>query len=194
MYAQAAQTSIALINLIYTVEDGKNWNDVYARPGPVNITDLNCHFNHFHQKGCPGDVDSQSTAHAYGQLALDSECGKYETIEDVVNTKFNYSYFCRKIPNRRQSAFRFKEYNHENLADACPRFTNRTVTASSGKFFEYRVVNETNGRDKCDLKDARVFIYTNDLFTGNISIPIQKLGREGTTYIYRDIQLPKFAT
>ena len=176
------------------MEDGKNWNHVYTVPGPVNITDLNCYFNQFHQKSCLGDVETQSTAHAYGQLALNSECGKYEEIGDVVNDKLNFGYFCRKLPNRRQFAFRFKEYNYDDHADAYPRLTNRTVTASSGKCFEYRMVNETNGRDASNLKDAKVFTYTNGTFTGNISIPTQKLGREGTTYIYRGIKVPKFDT
>lgn len=145
------------------------------------MTGLDCYFDQFHQN-CSGDVDSQSTAHAYRQLALNSECWKYETIEDVVNAKINYGCFGWKILIRRQSACRF---NHEDLADAYPRLTDRTVTASFAKCFEYWVVNERNGRDTSHLGNARAFTYTNDSFTGNVSIPIQKVGWEGSKYVYR---------
>jgi hypothetical protein len=189
-----AQTSVALINLTYSINDGTDWKGTYTRKGIVNATNLTCYFQN---QACPTvnpQVVSQAQAHAYGNLPFRSECVPYDEVSDVLNSKEDYTYYCRRTPNRQEFAYQFKEYNPDDRQEAYPWFTNRIITASSGRCFEYSEVASSLGFDTNGILDALNYEYTNSSFNGNISIPIPNGALGGTTYIYRGTDIPQRAT
>ena len=180
--------STALISLTYTMDDGNNYNDTYTRPGNVIVSDHSCYF---HADDCPDTVTRHALAHAYGESSVASECGNYTEITDVINSRQDYQFYCRH--DRKEFAYRFKEYNPNDTQKAYPFFTNRTITAAYGQCFEYREVGNAT-----DVTIGRMnglnFTYTNSSITGSIEIPFSSLGREATTYVYRDNNPPADAT
>lgn len=97
-----AQTSVAIISLTFSIDDGTSYNGTYVRPGVVDATNLTCYFDWFNHGGCGGAIATQSLAHAYGDIALSSrsDCGIYTDISDVLQSKNNYGYYCRRIPHQ----------------------------------------------------------------------------------------------
>lgn len=178
---QAAQMLSALISLEAYVDDGHNYNSTYLTSGDVRVSNLTCYFNN---RNCPRFATVLHTlAHSYGETILASECGTYKEVGDIPKLNYDYKYFCRE--DRREFALRFNEYNPNDTQKAYPYFTHRTITASSGGCLEYNQVG--NVEDKGGLSN---FTYSNGSTSGSIVIPNAKLGREGTTYIYRGINPP----
>lgn len=189
-----AQTSVALIGLTATVNDGTNYNDTYVRIGTASVTDLTCYFNTNDPskppKGCPTVETIQGLAHLFGEQSLGFPCKSYLQISDVQESKENYRYFCRRT-DPQEFAYRFLHYNPNDTQHTYPLLTNRTITASAGRCFEY------SGEDRPELaKDPSYLNYTfhNDSSTGHIQIPIQSGGNSGTTYIYPGRNFPPQAT
>lgn len=161
--------------------------------GTVNASDLACYYKEFDQNSCPEDVTAQAVAHSYGELALRSSCGLYDDISDLQNSKYDYSYYCRR--DGQEFAYRFNDYNPNDTQKVYPLFTNRTITASSGSCFTYsRLGNATMTRDTAGDLEALNYTYTNGTFEDTIVIPKQSLGLSGTTYVYRGVKLPQHAT
>lgn len=136
----SAQVSVALINLTYSLNDGTDWSGTYTIPGTANVSDISC----YHRGGdCPKDhADiTQATAHANGELATGAECGPYNTTADILSSKEDYTYFCRRTPGQQEFAYRFNEYNPTDEQKTFPHFTNRIITASSGPCMEYSQTN-----------------------------------------------------
>ncbi|KAL8788587.1 MAG: hypothetical protein Q9195_007231 [Heterodermia aff. obscurata] len=188
----SAQVSVALINLTYSLNDGTDWNGTYIIPGTANVSDLSC----YHRAGdCPknhADV-TQATAHTNGELATGAECGPYNTTADILNSKKDYTYFCRRTPGQQEFAYRFNEYNPMDEQKTFPYFTNRIITASSGPCIEYSQVHrklesELNGR-----LSAWNYTFTNGSYTSNIMIPVNMEAGNGTTYVFRGIRIPEKA-
>ena len=189
---QPAGSSIALLNLAYTTQDGVNWNGTYTRNGTVNATDLGCYFPHRRQgPGCPSDpVPRQATANLYGQMGVASDCGDYTDISEVQNSRKYDNYYCRRTPGSQEFAFRFYEYNPDDQQRTYPFFTNRIVTASAGKCIIYPSVTQSPGIDLDGNPAAINFTFTNGSFTDSISIPKANDGLSGTTYIHRGMKTP----
>ena len=177
-----------MISLTYSVVDGTNWRDTYTRPGIANAPNLTCYSFDPHG-ACGGNVTNQARAHANGEVALGFPCAPYNDTSQILDSRDDHRYYCRKPPNRREFAYRFNEYNHDDKQKSYPRFTNRTITASSGECFEYQMVGKPH-----DGSDGNVdYKYTNGTIHGNITIPGQSSAFEGTTYIYQGINTPQKA-
>lgn len=189
----SAQVSVALINLTYSIDAGTNWNGTYTRPGIVNVTDLSCFYG---GGGCPGpdheDIQ-QSAAHLLGEFSSGDTCGSYNTTADILNSKNDYDFFCRRIPGKQEFAYRFSEYNPKDKLRSFPWFTNRVITASSGPCFQYSFVNRTLGLNLAGIRSAWNYTFTNGSYTGNILIPADMESLNGTTYVYRGINIPQEA-
>lgn len=191
---QAAGSSIALLNLAYSTQDGVDWNGTYMRNGTVNATNLECYFPpHRRQElDCSNLVPRQATANLSGEMGIVSNCGAYTTISEVQNSREDDDYYCRRTPGSQEFAFRFYEYNPDDQQRTYPFFKNRIVTASAGECIIYPNVTESPGTD-LDLdgdRAAKKFTFTNGSFTDSISIPKANDGLSGTTYIYRGIKTP----
>ena len=180
----------ALISLESTVDDGNNYNVTYFREGKVQVSNLTCYS---HKGCCPSPVTIHALAHAYGEMTLASECGNYSEVADIINSKKDYEYYCRRDPSRQEFSHRFYEYNPNDTQKAYPRFTDRIIRAASGDCFEYDQVGTPAAVTLGDVS-ASNFTYTNNSIKGSISIPTSSLGREGTTYIYRGKNVPAEAT
>ena len=167
------------------MNDGTDYHNTYLREGKVQVSNLSCYF---HRRDCPTPVTIHGLAHAYGEMTLASKCGNYSEITDVT-PKQDYQYYCGRNGSRQEFAYRFKEYNPTDAYKAYPHFTGRIITAASGDCLEYDQVG-TPAPDKVGDMDASNFTYTNHSIDGSISIPTSSLGREGTTYIYRGINVP----
>ena len=88
MTSQLAQTSVALINLTYTVDGGNSWNDTYTLTGVVSAS------KQYQQDTCPdAGVATQSIARSYGELGSQSSCGIYDEISDLQLSKYDYGYY-----------------------------------------------------------------------------------------------------
>ena len=189
----SAQVSVALINLTYSLNDGTDWNGTYTIPGQVNVSDISC----YHRAGdCPEEDHqdiTQATAHSNGELATGTECGLYNTTADILSSEKDYAYFCRRTPEHQEFAYRFNEYNPMDEQKIFPHFTNRVITASSGRCFEYSQVNIVLGRDLNGLMSAWNYTFTNGSYTSNIMIPVNMEAWNGTTYVFRGVRIPQEA-
>ena len=199
MDLELAQTSVALLSQTYSFDDGKDWNGTYVTKGVVNVPNLRCYF-HYRGKDnsnpvCEDDAEiTQGLAHIYGEQTSSSGCGPYKETSNILNSKNNYPYYCRRTPNRQEFAYRFSEFNPADTQKIYPSFSNRIITASAGHCFSYSEVlphimaNDVNGNFA-----AWNFTYRNDSHVGSIVIPIANAAQGSTTYAYRDDDIPQKA-
>lgn len=192
-FSELAQLAAALISLTYSTVDGTDWHGTYTTHGIASATNLTCYADRFNgQRGCVGDtidVREQGLAHAYGQLSQAAECCPYTDISDVLNSTQNCKYYCNFTPYKQEFAYRFKEYNPDDFARAYPIFTNRTITASSGRCNNYSQPKSP----KPHGNGFSFFEYQNDTYEGNITIPDALFTMNSTTYIYRGSLKPQEA-
>ncbi|KAL8818675.1 MAG: hypothetical protein Q9223_002748 [Gallowayella weberi] len=171
---------------------GKTFNDTYTQQGFVNASNL----THYYTPGSENwHVSTHATAHLYGEGAQGTECGLYNTIAEVLDSRHDYAYFCSNatIASVTEFAYRFKEYSPDDLQKTYPRFTNRTITASAGECLLYDVINQTAGPANWDGRGSSTkFFYGNDP-TDHITIPASYLGQGYTIYIYRGSRVPSQA-
>ena len=188
-----AQISVALISLTYSIDDGTNYNDTFTNQGTVHTSNLTCYVDFFNgNPDCTSDDDGTSLtlAHAYGDLIRSTPCCNYENISDVLASQKDCSYYCRRDANNQQFAYRFNEYNPNDMSRSYPHFTNRIITASSGKCLNYSQDGDPQG----GLPDGQLlFRYYNDTYKGNITIPAALGYSDSTTYIYRGVKVPRDA-
>lgn len=157
------------------------------------------HFNHC----APSPVVDSSLAHAYGETTQgpdsthSSDCGYFTDVTDIINSKQNFRYYCRRNTTVQEFGYRFNEYNPNDTAKVYPHFTDRVITASSGECNEYSVVGPDNPKTTTvgdnttwNYISAMNFTYSNGSTNGSIAIPTSALGNEGTTYIYRGFHPP----
>ena len=193
LFNLSGQVFVALINLTYNLNDGTDWNGTYTIPGKVNVSDISC----YHRAGgCPAEDHqdvTQANAHSNGELAAADECGSYNTTADILSSKKDYTYFCRRTPGRQEFAYRFSEYNPRDEQKTFPHFTNRTITASSGPCIIYSQVNNVLGPDINGLMSAWNYTFTNGSYTSNIMIPVNREAWNGTTYVFRGVRIPQEA-
>lgn len=190
-----AQTSIALINLTYNLNDGTDWKGVYTRNGTANAANLDCYFRSPDDNKCPISQQLvQGLANSYGASSpILLKRGTYDQIQDVVKSTDNYGYFCRNTSG--ECAYRFVEYNRNDQERKYPLFTNRTITASAGQCFTYWETEEaTPAKDASGIPDALNFTIFNGSDHDSIIIPEQLSGVDATTYIYRGTAPPPNAT
>ena len=173
--------------------DGKSFNDTYTDFGIINASYLACYEGGVYPYTCP--ESNSSTAHSRAHLSgekIQTTYGLYESIDDVVKSKHDHSYYCSKNAMYPEFAYRFKEYNPGDLEATYPLFTNRTITASAGECLVYPVKNETRVPDVEGKGPGRNFTYGNATLTEEIQIPSSSLGWSGTTYMYKGIQAPEY--
>ena len=76
-------------------------------------------------------------AYAYGYMTLYLECGKYNDIADVVNSKHDHQHYCGEDTSNGEYAYCFNEYNLDDIQKAHPSFTSRITIAAFGDCIEY---------------------------------------------------------
>ena len=188
MYAlQGLQILVATITLTYSVDDGKDYNDTYTKAGTVTASNLASYFN---GNNSLGYEDNQALAHSWGQSTKAQPCESYMDIAEVYESRNNPFYFCRRTTGKQEFAYRFKEFNNDDVDKIYPYFTNRLVTASSGLCFEYTVLSNTFGYDHDGNKLCN-FTFSNSTYTSSISIPMSSERWSATVYIYRGPDLPQ---
>ena len=189
---QLAQVAVALISLTCNISDGTNWNHTYTTQGTVLASNLTCYIDFFNNdphctSGLAGT--GQTLAHAYGELALATPCCEFTDLEGVIMSRNDCRYYCDRTKHRQQFAYRFNEYNQNDTLQAFPRFTNRTITASSGKCFNYT----QRGLPKQIGGGYLRIAFFNATFDSQIDIPAQLFAPGGTTYVYRGLKPPPHA-
>ena len=158
-----------------------------------------------HNGGCPTPVTIDALAHAYGESTLgpdstkNTDCSGYNDVQSVIYSRQDFRYYCRRNTTIQEFAYRFKEYNPNDIQQVYPQFTNRVITASSGKCKEYTQVGSVNKTVVGDANglnfiSAINYTYTDNITTGSILIPTSALGNDGTTYIYRGHETPSKET
>lgn len=199
---QIAQMAAAVISITYTVDDGQDFTGTYLRNGNVAVKNLTCYL-HSGFDDCPFQVIQDQLAHSYGEVTQGPDatsrfdCGYFSTMDDVIHSKYNYPYYCRRNTTVQEFAYLYKEYNPDDRQKIYPRFTERVIKASSGSCNEYSEIGSrqaTVGDDFPNTISALNFTYTNGQRNGTIVIPTSALGHEGTTYIYLGPRPPAEAT
>ena len=192
----------AVISITYTVDDAQDFTGTYLRNGDVAVKNLTCYL-HAGSRDCPFQVTQDQLAHAYGEVTQgpdatpNLECGYFSNLDDVINSKYDYPYYCRRNTTIQEFAYRFKEYNPKDIQKTYPRFTKRIIRASSSRCTEYSELGSqqaTVGDFFPNTISALNLTYTDGQRNGTILIPTSALGREGTTYIYRGPHPPAEAT
>lgn len=196
---QGAQTSVAVINQVWSLQDGKDWNGTYVKSGQVDAANLTCYHHHIydnHKDQCEGPELTHGIAHAYGEYAYGSltrgiDCGPYTDTADIIRSRTKPGYYCRRISGQQEFAYRFMEYNPTDQQRTYPYLTNRVITASANQCSEYAVTNVQSGT----TTGKKWTVYTiNDTSDGDISLPVQIDTFDGTAYIYRGFKVPQEAT
>ena len=166
---------MGLITQTYSVPGGTNWNDTYVRGSHVNATNLTCYYHHIYdarQYICDkSDETVQGIVHLYGEYAFGSlsesnDCEKYTTIEDILRSRTNPKYYCRRTSGRQEFAYRFLEYNPKDDQRTYPFLTNRTITASAGPCYSYSVSHVDKGTESGGRWSN--YTYSNGTFSGSI--------------------------
>ncbi|KAI9716441.1 MAG: hypothetical protein M1812_005336 [Candelaria pacifica] len=185
-----AQVAVASVSLTYTLDDGTSWKDTYSTDGMVNAPNLTTYFR---GKRPLTHESDQDVAHTYGEVAQD-HCEPYEDIAQVYNSTEAHQYFCRRLPGMNEYAYRFNEYNINDTIRAYASFTNRVITASSGKCYKYDQLEGTKptlGKDVYGHMAAWNNTFSNSSnYRSNILIPASSEGGTATVYIYRGLKLP----
>ncbi|KAL8910662.1 MAG: hypothetical protein Q9171_004078 [Xanthocarpia ochracea] len=173
--------------------DGKSFTDTYTGSGIVNASYLGCYEGGVYPNTCPvNSSTAHSRAHLYGEKIGGTPCGSYKTIDDVVKSKHDHTYYCSQDATRPAYAYRFNVYNPGDLELTYPLFTDRTITASAGECLVYPMKKETQVNDVEGKGPGSNFTYGNDILTEQIQIPRSSLGWSGTTYMYKGIQAPDY--
>lgn len=180
------------------MQDGTDWNGTYIRPGQVNASDLSCYYHHTydtHKYTCEHSSESlHGIVHNYGASAFDSlsygsDCVNYTDVEDILRSRSNPKYFCRRSPGQQEFAYRFLEYNPHDSQRTYPYLTDRVITVSAGQCYQYSLsVVEPTGENLVN------YTFTNKTFSGSIQIPSQIRSFDGTVYIYRSLEPPETTT
>ena len=131
----------------------------------------------------------QTLANAYGELALATRCCNFTELGGVITSHNDCRYYCDRTRHRQKFAYRFNEYNQNDTSKAFPHFTNRTITASSGKCYNYT----QDGKAKSIPGGFWRYDFHNATFRSYIVIPAQLDTWGGTTYVYRGVRPPPHA-
>jgi len=195
--------SVALINQVYSLQDGTNWHGTYVEPNrKVNASDLSCYYHHIYDanktKCDPAPETIHGIAHSYGDYAFGSltegnGCESYTTVDDVIASRNNPRYFCRRTTGQHEFAYRFLEYNPKDLQRSYPYLTDRVITASSAQCDQYLVTNIDHGIVQDGIFSN--YTYTNDdkTKTEYILMPVAADSFDGTIYIFRGWHVPEKA-
>ena len=183
------------------MQGGRNYNDTYVRGDQVDASDLRC-YHHYtydtHQYVCDQRNEViHGIAHLYGEYAFESlsesnDCGNYTTVEDILRSRTNPKYYCRRTPGRQEFTYRFLEYNPKDHQRTYPFLTNRTVTASAGECYSYALSRVNEGTSEGGRWSN--YTYSNGTFSGGILLPVQIDTFDGTVYAYRGVNPPQTAT
>ena len=187
---EGLQILVAAISLTYSVDDGKDYNDTYNKIGTVTAANLTTYFSGNHVVAFE---DYQALAHSWGLNTKSQPCEEYENIAQVYRSRSNPRYFCRRTAGKQEFAYRFREYNVNDVERIYPYFTNRLITASSGVCLEYTALSNSTVYDKMDGNQPSTnFTYSNSTYTSTISIPGSSEGWSATVYLYPGPDLPQF--
>ena len=193
--------AVAVIGQVFSIQDGTDWTGTYVTPGKIDAPDLTCFYHHlYHARSFTCDSSPETVhgiVHAYGEYAFGSlsegnDCEFYDEIKDVLKSKANPKYFCRRTPGQQEFAYRFLEYNPDDHQRAYPFLTNRTITATAGECYTYSVTDVDEG----SIGGGKWSNYTitNKTVTSSILLPVKTDTFDGTVYIYRGFRTPQAAT
>lgn len=137
------------------------------------------------------DELNQAMAHSWGVISQSLEsCGPYNDNTDILNSKYDPPYYCRRTPGQQEFAYRFKEYNPSDTEETYPFFTDRIITVSSGTCFKYEVPNANlPGTQRID-SSAWNYTFHNSTYISSVCISIASGGWSATIYIYRGTETP----
>lgn len=181
------------------MQDGTNWNGTYIRPDQVNASDLSCFYHHLYDAQefvCETSPENyHGVVHTYGDSAFESlssgnDCVKYTNVEDILRSRTNPKYYCRRTPRQQEFAYRFLEYNPQDHQRTYPYLTDRVITVSAGQCYDYSLSSIEKTPDGKWFN----YTYTNDTISGSILLPIHIDTFDGTVYIYRGPESPENIT
>ena len=185
-----AQVSVSLITLAYSWDAGSNSTGIHTVPGRVNVSKIDCYYLNntcTTNEGFPEEI-APARANAFGDITRSLARCNYNTDDDIYKAGQQCSYFKSKIGH--EFAYRYSQYNQQDVARTYPYLTKRIIKVSSGPCQQYELVSL--GTDKYGLG---LWTFKNE--TGEelqISIPPVDTAFDSTTYIYNGTKKPQNAT
>ena len=176
------------MSLTYSMDKGFNSSGIVTGPGTVQAARLN-----FSDGEMPLD-SLQSFIHAMGETTLGWSNCSYNTDDDIKKASQDCVYFTRTSGS--EFAFRFAEYNLNDLSSAYPYRTDRIVKASPGNCYEYGVskdkISEADSPD--GKKEVFVYPFYNETYNGILPVPKPNSAFDATTYVWNGTEVPQNAT
>ena len=187
----AAQGSIAVMGLTYSMDSGYASNGTYTKHGQVNVAKLDCYYSF---GVCRAAAEAgMAVSHTYGQLTRGRMSCPYSNDSDIREASQLCYYF--NHTKGQEFAYRFNEYNPGDTTLSYPFLTNRTIRASTGQCYEYAV--NVDNPQFVDIPDgiggAQVFPIYNETWNNTITIPRSVSANDATTYIYNGTLEPQDA-
>ena len=133
-------------------------------------------------------------AHSWGEQSQNNaDCEPYDDLADILNSKEDPPYFCRRTPGKQEFAYRFKEYNPNDKQKIYPAFTDRIITVSSDAYLKYNVSSNADNPEviaNCFGLAGYAYAYQNSTYNNTACIPISSSGWSATTYMYFGVRTP----
>lgn len=181
-----------MIGLTYSMDSGTNSTGIIKRHGTINVPKLDCYYVN---KTCVSPnpftkhVVAQNVAHAYGETIQGQQHCPYTEDSEIYSASQNCDYFRHR--NGQEFAFRYAQYNPNDIARAYPYFTHRVVKAFTGECFQFDVRPRSRKIDSQDgLQDTWVWDFYNSTFNGTLFVPARDAALDATTYIYNGTNAP----
>ncbi|KAL9614938.1 MAG: hypothetical protein Q9167_000580 [Letrouitia subvulpina] len=183
-----AQASIAILGLTYSWDGGTNSTGIVTSSGPVIVPKLDCYYDDGRCYTTP-DAPTEAApflAHTYGETASSLFRCPYTTDEDIFQANQSCTYFYNTA--KPEFAYRYLEYNPDDVAGVYPYLTKRLVKASPSECSQYETFR---GRDERDRYGLTLWHFKDGSENKTISIPLVNTAFDSTTYIYNDTATPQ---
>ncbi|KAI4209741.1 MAG: hypothetical protein LQ351_007337 [Letrouitia transgressa] len=183
-----AQASIAILGLTYSWDGGTNSTGIVTSRGSVIVPKLDCYYDDGRCYTTP-DAPTEAApflAHTYGETASSLFGCPYTTDEDIFQANQSCTYFYNTA--KPEFAYRYLDFNPNDVAGVYPYLTKRLIKASPGECSQYETFR---GRDERDRYGLTLWHFNDGAENKTISIPLVNTAFDSTTYIYNDTVVPQ---
>ncbi|KAL9034354.1 MAG: hypothetical protein Q9214_007082, partial [Letrouitia sp. 1 TL-2023] len=174
--------------LTYSWDGGTNSTGIVTSPGSVVVPKLDCYYDDGRCYTTP-DAPTEAApflAHTYGETASSLFRCPYTTDEDIFQANQSCAYFTNTA--KPEFAYRYLEFNPDDVAGVYPYLTKRLVKASPSECSQYETFRSRDERDRYGLT---LWHFNDGAENKTISIPLVNTALDSTTYIYNDTTIPQ---
>ena len=174
---------------MYSWDGGSNSSGTTWSDDTVLFPKLDCYYDNgtcATAEGRPPEI-APNLAHSYGELIASQFPCSYSSDDDILSSNQTCDYFYSTTSH--EFAYRYSEFNPQDLAGGYPFLTNRIIKASSGKCFQYDAFFN-NQKDRFGMT---LWTFNDGKHNNTISIPVEDTAFDSTTYVYNGTLTPQKA-